>query len=130
MYTYNILVYGHDISNNPELNNQLVDYDLEFYSDGYEVDFPYHGGQVRGDVYSVVFGEYITDNDGNPNYITKVREVKEEDHKEGYLKFVEKYKNYLLEDKGVEDDYDEFVDKLVEYLDKTEPCFYSVEASS
>ena len=70
MYTYNILCFGHELSANKELNNFLLMYDVEFFDvikgNEWQVSFPYHGGQVKGDTHSCVFGTIITDDDDNP----------------------------------------------------------------
>jgi len=134
MYTFNFFVYGHDIKNSPELNDELHDCDLEFTEQingfKFEVDFPYHGGQVAGDVCSTIFGTVIADDDGNSNYTNEVRNAKEEKYKENYILFLEKFKEHMTKNLGVDSGYDEVVNNLIEYLENTQPGFYSVEASS
>ncbi len=129
MYTFNFFVYGHRMANNPELNNSLREWDLEFQKGDYEVSFPYNGGQVRGDIYSVIFGKIITDDDNNPNYVREVRNAKESDYEKDYQKFVNSYKQFL-KDVEFEGDDKILVEKLINFLDNTKPEFYSVEASS
>jgi DNA-binding Lrp family transcriptional regulator len=123
------------MSANPELNNTLVEgFDLEFShhigNRRYEISTPYHGGQCAGDVYSIIFGHEITDDDSNEDYIDEIRNAKEEDYKEEYLVFLEVLKKQLTADMGKEDDYDKFVNDLIEFLDNNKPGFYTVEASS
>ena len=59
MYTFNNFIFGHELGKNKELNNLLHDFDIEIrmmINDKlHEIDFPYHGGQVRGETYSCVF---------------------------------------------------------------------------
>lgn len=136
MYTFNYYVYGHKMSANSELNNELWEFDPEFSQtiNGkyYEVNFPYHGGQVNGDVLSCVFGTTVTDDDQNPNLINEIRNFNEDDYKNDYLDFLQNFKNNLNANLGVpgEEDYDLFVNKLISFLDSTDPELYSVEASS
>ena len=77
MYTFNIYCFGHDLSLNKELNNKLSEFDFEFSTKingrNWEINFPYHGGQVHGDCYSCVFGTQITDDDNNKNYIKEIK---------------------------------------------------------
>ena len=81
MYTFNIYCFGHDLSLNKELNNKLSEFDFEFSTKingrNWEINFPYHGGQVQGDCYSCIFGTQITDDDNNKNYIKEVCDVTE-----------------------------------------------------
>ena len=135
MYTFNIFIYGHRLANNEEINALVHAFDLEFRKTindkRFEVSTPYHGGQVAGDLRSIIFGTNITDDDHNPNFVTKVRSVKEEDYKKDYTEFLELFKRDLLDNKGLgEDDYDEAVDKIIVFLDSTNPEFYTIEVSS
>lgn len=95
MYTFKMYCYGINTSVNEVLNNFIADYDLEFSKNvnkiNYEVSTPYHGGQCSGDVYSVVFGTYITDDDNNPDYIKTIRTSNEEDYKESFDIFKSEY---------------------------------------
>ena len=118
MYVINNFVYGHDISVNEKLNNMLCEFDLEFskYVNGkdFEVSFPYHGGQVSGDVLSVIFGTIITSDDGNKNFSKEIRNAKTEDYEEDYKVFLKAFIDSVLENKGLDEDgYDEFADELV-----------------
>jgi hypothetical protein len=123
------------MADNKKLNNFIADLDLEFRRSvngkDYEVSYPYHGGQVDGDVYSVVFGFNITDDDDNPDYINVIRKVKEEDFIKGYNIFLSEYTNWLKTDfSDFEEEELKTLKELIDFLEKTEPCFYSVEASS
>ena len=55
--------------NDPELNEKFCEFDISFSKlingKKYEVNTPYHGGQVAGDVSSVIFGIIVTDDDGD-----------------------------------------------------------------
>lgn len=101
MYTFNLFCFGHQLEKNPELNNLLCEMDLDFSATingkRFEVDFPYHGGKCRGDVYSCVFGTIITDDDQNILFVDTIRNSKESD--------------YL-------DDYNQFLDQLFKVLDE------------
>ena len=135
MYTFNIFIYGHKLANDKEINNLVHAFDLDFRKTindkKFEVSAPYHGGQVAGDLHSIIFGTNITDDDHNPNFVNTVRSVKEEDYKKDYTEFLELFKRDLLDNKGLgEDDYDEAVDKIIVFLDSTNPEFYTIEASS
>jgi hypothetical protein len=134
MYIINNFVYGHKMAEHKELNNELWQFELEFRKvingKRYEVDFPYHGGQIRGDVISVIFGTVITDDDGNSDYSKEIRLAKEEDYEKEYQIFLEAYIEDLNANKGEESDYDQFVEKLIPFLRATKPDFYTVESSS
>jgi len=134
MYTYNNYVFGHQLSVNKELNNELTEFDYEFSisinNKSFEISTPYHGGQCSGDVYSVIFGHVITDDDQNPDFVNEIRNAKEEDYIKEYLEFIKQVKVDLIRDKGLEKKYDEFCDKLITFIDSTKHTFYSVEASS
>lgn len=139
MYTFNLFVYGHKMSENKELNNKVSDFDLycpKFINNKkFEIDCPYHGGQITGDVYSVVFGTVITDDDRNPNLISEIQNMKKEDYEKDYLEYLDFVKKDLVDNKNIDGDeedqeYNLFVDELIDYLDNTEPQFYQVESSS
>ncbi len=133
MYTYNIFCFGHQLEKNPDITDLVYELDLVFkYRVGdlkYSVEFPYHGGKCDGDIYSIIFGVEITDNDFNPDFIDQVRNAKEEDYKEGYNLFLDEYKKYLND--CITDDEDEVqIKNIIEFLDNYDPKFYSVEVSS
>lgn len=137
MYTYHNFVYGHQLANQPKLNNQVYEFDLYFrYGAGsrqYMIDMPYHGGQVRGDIHSIIWGCHITDDDQNEYYLDEVRAVTKEDYHPGYVLFLTALKEDLLSPENYqigEPEYDQFVEELISYLDSTEPEFYTVEVSS
>lgn len=137
MYIINNLMYGHNFSKNKELSDLLYEYDVyETQSKGsieYKVQLPYHGGQVAGDIPSVMFGAFITDDDGNPSYVKELREAKEETYKEGYQEFVQYFLTAMkgsVEQDPSDEEYNEFVEKLERFLSENEPEFYSVESSS
>lgn len=140
MYTYNIYCYGHKLAVDPKLNNEIGDWDVyfnkEYPSGDYGIEAPYHGGQILGDTQSIVFGIQITTDDSNPDYVTEVRNSKEETYKRDYKQFVEDLKEDLLDsiesnpiDKETKE-YAKVVNKLIKFLDTHEPEFYTVEASS
>ena len=138
MYTYNIFCFGHELSKDKELNNLLREWDIEFEEKIdkriWEIDFPYHGGKVRGDISSCVFGTVITTDDRNPNYINIVRKAKEEDYIDDYNKFLNVViarieENVELREES-ELDFEELITKLKSFLKENKPKFYSVEVSS
>jgi len=114
------------MSRNKELNNLLHDYDLEFSKvingKKFEISFPYNGSQVSGNIYSVIFGISITDDDQNPNYIDEVRGSKSSDYEVEYQQFLDEYIKDLSSD--IE------LSEITKYLKSTEPEFYSIQASS
>lgn len=137
MYTFNLFVFGHDMSIDPDLNNDIHEFDVEMSrninSRKYEIDLPYHGGQCAGDLYSVIFGTIVTDDDHNKDYVNIIRNAKEIDYIEDYNSFLTEVKKGLIQD--TEGGYGEekfrgFVNKLIEFLDNNKPGFYTVEASS
>ena len=137
MYTFNIFCFGHDLSLNKELNNKLSEFDFEFNTNingrNWEINFPYHGGQVQGDCYSCIFGTQITDDDNNKNYIKEIKNAKESDYIDSYNQFL-KILISELENYTNLDEYEEEIKKIIEelkiFLSENEPGFYSVEASS
>ena len=134
MYIIDNFVFGHELALNKKINNALVDFDAEFSTlvnkKRFVVEFPYHGGQVAGNTYSVIFGAPITDDDGNKDFIKEVRNAKEEDYADDYNKFIEEYIVALNENLGQDAEYDAFIGELIDYLKNTKPGFYSVESSS
>ena len=133
MYTFNLFCYGIDMSVEPELNNFLGEYELNFKIGDreWELDFPYHGGQCRGDVFSCVFGTIISDDDNNPHFLNEVRHAKESDYEPGFRIFIEKFLTELEEIRLELDDVDIVIlDKTINFIKNTKPSFYMVEASS
>ena len=134
MYTYNIFVFGHDLSKNKDLNNSMEELcgGAQYIINGkkFKINRPYHGGQVRGDTFSVIFGIEITDDDDNPNYINKIKKSKKENYIEDYNLFINKLKEDCNKEMGVDNWYDKMVKELFEFIDNNEPDFYTVEASS
>jgi hypothetical protein len=139
MYTFNLFCFGHQLSKNPELNNLLNEYDLEFHTTingkRFEVDFPYHGGQCRGDVYSCVFGTIITDDDQNIMYVDTIRNAKESDYLDDYNQFLDQLFKGLdddIQNCGIheKEEFKNIVTKLKDFIANNEPEFYCVEASS
>ena len=136
MYTFNILCFGHEMAKDKQLNNELNDWDIEFsmkINDRmWEVDFPYHGGQIG--YCSCVFGIRIADDDNSPNYIEEIRTAKEEDFIDDYNKFLQNLLDGLEKDVEIagihEKEIKLIVDKLNIFVKNNKPKFYSVEASS
>lgn len=138
MYTYNLFCFGHQLSKDKQLNNELNEMDAEFTTNigntRWELDFPYHGGQVSGDVYSCVFGTIITDDDGNEFYTDEVRLAKEENYIEGYNTFLERLFVRLEEDidscEDFKSEFESAVNRLKKFVKDNKPKFYSVQVSS
>ena len=134
MYTFNLFIYGIQMSENPDINNLLHSCDAEFSTKingkRWEVNFPYHGGQCRGDVYSCIFGIQISDDDRNPNYVSAIRNSKEEDYIEDFKIFLDQYISYLDQNFGTDPEFDSDMKKIIDFIRNQKPCFYSVEASS
>ena len=138
MYTYNLYCFGHKLSEDKELNNLLREYDISFSrkinNRLWEVDFPYHGGQVRGDCYSCVFGTIITDDDNNDNYINEIRNSSEKDFVKDYNEFLSILISELEKDISAsletEKEFGSVVSRLKTFLEKNSPTFYSVQVSS
>ncbi len=140
MYTYTIFCFGHQMSNNEELNNKLADFDIEFgkkiNNRKWEIDFPYHGGQVAGDCQSCIFGTQISVSDSNPYFVNEVRGAKESDYIDDYNIFLQELFSdldnniqYVLET-DEETEYKELIDELKKFCSENKADFYSVEASS
>ncbi len=147
MYTYNIFCFGHEMALNKELNNFLRYYEMEFFDTikgkEWQIDFPYHGGQVKDDTYSCVFGTIITDDDNNPNYVNEIRNAKEENYLADYETFLDKLLTQCeddvihmnetfssLEEIEYREAYKQLIDELKEFTKNNKPTFYSIEASS
>lgn len=136
MYIIKNLVYGHEMANNRSLNNNVNGFGIELSEEingkKFEISSPYHGGQVDGDVLSVIFGCCITDDDNNPKFMEQLVKAheNEENYKRDYNQFLNKFKNDLNKDMGEEETSDEFFQELIVWLDNTEPKFYFVESSS
>ena len=132
MYTYEVVLFGHNISIDEDLNNKLHGYDMKFSKTlngkKFDMDTPYHGG---GGVYPIIFGYYLTDTDNNPNFIKEIRSAKEEDLINDYNIFLEEFKQMLIDNLGCyEPEYDEFVKEILIFFDEHQPEFYSVQVSS
>ena len=132
MYTYNRFCYGHQLELSPEINNSIYDLDLSFRhvtnKKVFCVDFPYHGGKSLGDVYSIICGIEICDDDFNPKYIDVVRSSKEEDYIEDYDLFITEYKKFLSDIMDSEDEVE--IKKIISFFDNNRPKFYSIDTSS
>lgn len=130
MYTYNLFCYGHNLSKNPILNNLAWEYDVYFNEKinniKFKLDFPYHGGKVKGDTYSCVFGTEITDDDNNPSYIDTVKNSNVNDYKNSYDEFLKLVIKGLEDDALLENDTDftNFVNDFKNFINNNEPCFY------
>lgn len=134
MYTYNLYCFGHKLSEDKELNNLLSEYDIEFsrkIKDRiWAVDFPYHGGKVRGDCYSCVFGTIITDDDNNDDYINEIKNSTEKDFIVDYNEFLSILLSELEKEVESEKEFSSVVSRLKTFLEKNSPTFYSVQVSS
>lgn len=134
MYTYNLVCYGHQLSLNPDLNNSLNELDLEISTrinnKKWEIDFPYHGGQCSGDVYSCVFGTIIIDDDNNPNFVDEIRNLKEEDYASDYDTFLDFVFKEIEDIMETEPDIVEVFNSLNEFVRNNQPKFYQVQVSS
>ena len=138
MYTFNIYVFGHNLSKDKELNNSLNSFDIQFgkkiNGKDFELQFPYHGGQCGDVTYSCVFGCQISTDEFNPNHINEIRKFKEEDYIKDYSLFIDALKEELSKWKGSVDMDDEEMDQIIvdlfTFIDNNEPELYSVEASS
>lgn len=143
MYTFNNFCYGIDMSVNPTLNNFILEQDLVYNNKingmQYEVSTPYHGGQCLGDVYSIIMGINITDDDNNPEYVNEIRSVNECTYQEEFEIFRQEYlaELDLIADewkgwntKGQYDDGLVMLNELKEFITNSIPGFYTVELSS
>lgn len=139
MYTYNLFCYGHQLSKDKELNNLLWSYDIYFpkkiNGKDFEVHFPYHGGQVRGDCLSCIFGTVITDDDQNNLFVDTIRNSKESDYLDDYNQYLSDLFQELDNDiqncsDDEKDEYVNLVNRLKDFIKNNKPDFYCVEASS
>ncbi len=132
MYTYNLFCYGHVMANNPELNEELHENDVQFKTTingkTYEIDFPYHGGQTAGDIASCVFGTVIHDDyHKNANFVKLIKNAKESDYKDNYNQFLKQLFEYLTSGEYISE---KSIKELKHFLDKNQPEFYLLEVSS
>lgn len=142
MYTFELLVYGHKISEEFELslkslslNKFIVDNDFEFsWANGdieYECSFPYHGGITTGEHSPIIFGHKIPI---NLDIVQEARAAKEEAYKDGYKIFLEKYtqnlKEYREEFEGNDlEKFELMLEGFIKFTSKP-AYFYSIQASS
>lgn len=129
-----MFVFGHDLSIDKQLNNDLhsscIELEKNINGINFKISTPYHGGQVKGDLYSLIFGTVITYDDNNKEYINEVKNAKEEDYITEYHQFIDYFINLIILDKGQDAEMDIFIDKLIHFLQNNKPKFYTVEASS
>lgn len=126
MYTYDLIIFGHRLNDEPELNKIIGENDLVFEFDKYEVETQYHGNSID---YVISFGIEITDTDcSNPFYIDKIRNFKEEDYIKDYNIFIEKYIESLNEIKEDEEILE--IEKVINFLKTNKPKLYSLQVSS
>lgn len=136
MYTYKLLIFGHDISSDEELYDDMVQADINFSAKvgkigdeelSFEVKTHYHGAS---DTTPYTFGIQITDDDNNPNYIKTVRALKEEDYMEMYENGLGQLIASLESDRGDSIEFDRFLDGLATFVKDNKPTFYAMEVSS
>jgi hypothetical protein len=150
MYTYNLFCCGIDLTKKENLANhieEICEFEMKINGKSYELTTPYQGGLVSGDVFPIVFGTIITDDDHNKEYTNEIRNAKESDYKEEYENFVKVLVNEikndnLLSDKEIESvdnnvEQKEYIEdiikksnQLIDYIEKTEPHFYTMQVSS
>ena len=134
MYTINNFCYGHQIAEDKKLNNSLNLHDVEFRTvindKTYEVSIPYHGGVISNDIHPIIFGCCITHDDCNPDYISEVRNNREEDYYEGYQIFLQQFIEAMEEEAELEEEFEPLVTQLKSFLNEASPKFYAVESSS
>lgn len=153
MYTFNIVCFGLDTNNIEGLRDILCELDYEFSSSVivpgredeknrdniYRISSLYHGNDEE----PWVFGAEVTDNDGNPNFINEIRNLKEEDYLPTYYQFKREVLKEIDEDKvrlhnspsdelsqEEIDDEVSLLEQLKSILENNEPSFYQIEASS
>lgn len=128
MYTYDLFVYGHDISNEEKLINLFSSNDISFFKEMngrlYELMSHYHGGAY---IIPYTLGITITDSDGDNDFVTTIRKANEDDYKKDYMTFISLLLKYLDENIGQDNT------TLIEFknfISKTHPKFYAVQVSS
>lgn len=136
MYTYNLFVFGHDLSVDKVLCEQIDEMDFDFEPHGHDdtkcrLAREYHGGALSN---PVVCGIQIASSDGNKGYLGQVRTAKEETYVFDYtlfvedlIKEVENYKTMWIDE---EPDVVLLAHNLTTFLRNHKPGFYSVEVSS
>lgn len=133
MYTFNLFCFGHELALDKDLNNELeemISYHIKIKGKTWEIDFPYHGGRVAGDIMPCVFGRIITDDDHNPLFLDEVRNSKESDYMEDYNIFITNLYKDLDEDLKMDPSFEEFYNRLKKFINENKPKFYLVEVSS
>lgn len=160
MYIVNNFCYGIDMNKdgmNGDFRDVLYYMDVvvsiptgEYYKGievVFEIDERYHGGST-GNYYSGVVGFCLSDDDCNPNYISDIKDAKEEFFKkiwdshlpsvilelEDDLKesedFYKKEPSLSSKEKEEADSMLKSYKDFIEFLKTAEPEFYSVESSS
>jgi hypothetical protein len=143
MYIINDFVFGYDLNEDLELKQMIEDIDLEFSKSigdlFFEISSPYHGGCMSLDC-PKLFGTIIASDDDNEiNYVTEIRNAKEEDYLDSFKEFVETFKKEAFNAYSEKDkvnyfkEYEEYTNTLKEIikrLDNLEPKFYILESSS
>jgi hypothetical protein len=133
MYTYNVFIYGHDLSKN-DVGRYLVE-QLDYYfswgkgDNTYVLSTNYRGSAPKT---PISFGIEISDDDDNPSFLKTVRNADALIYKKEYEEFIYALKKELLTDADVNDDPElmDTVIKFMTYLDTTEPEFYLLKCSS
>lgn len=139
MYTIKNYLFGHNFSLDKKLNNEVWEYDL-FYDEKindkrFVIDLPYHGGQVRGDIYTVFCGIIITDDDQNDIFLDEIRISNREDYETDYNTFIDMVISDLYENKkycSIDeiDNYSTFIENFIKFVKENKSDFYFAESSS
>lgn len=127
MYTYNVYVFGHDLSLLEGLPTKLSEIQWYFQEkineQMFELSFPYHGMAVTP---PIVFGCIVTDGKYK-EHVKELREAKEEDYRSDYQTFLDDFMMCL---EAYRDDLSEHFENFKKFLSDNEPTFYAVNVSS
>lgn len=131
MYTFDLFVYGHDISDRDDLCSFFSYMDVGFSENingrKYELISHYHGGSRY---YPYSLGCIIANNNDNRDkYIDIIRNANEDDYKADYNTFISLLIQHL--DSIVDSQEDiKNVNEFKQFINNNKPKFYMVEVSS
>jgi hypothetical protein len=129
MYVSNQFIYGHKLSIDPNLNDnvghEVMNYSFTKEVNGklFSVEEQYYGDGF--DPYSILFGCRISD-DNMIDYISDIRNAKESNYANDYREFLKFLKEDLKEKRKNNRDIRGVIDDLLEFIKTHDPMFYSI----
>jgi hypothetical protein len=129
MYVSNQFIYGHKLSIDPNLNDnvghEVMNYSFTKEVNGklFSVEEQYYGDGF--DPYPILFGCRISD-DNMIDYISDIRNAKESNYANDYREFLKFLKEDLKEKRKNNRDIRDVIDDLLEFIKTHDPMFYSI----